>query len=50
MAILPENAKGIFVETIEKYKPNQWAEFLNKACGDDTQLRVPPRLVEKIML
>jgi hypothetical protein len=39
MALLPENAKEIFVEAIEKYTPNQWAEFLNEACGDDTQLR-----------
>ncbi len=34
-----KNAQAVFVEVVEKVPRDQWPEFLDRACGNDHQLR-----------
>jgi len=35
----PVNVRSIFTSAVENYAPEQWATFLDDACGDDSTLR-----------
>jgi serine/threonine protein kinase/Tol biopolymer transport system component len=39
MAVDPKKAKEVFLSTIENFDPEQWSAFLDKTCGDDSELR-----------
>src|SRR5262249_2050979 len=35
----PQQAKAIFLQAVEKHKPDQWPAFLDKACSGQPELR-----------
>jgi serine/threonine protein kinase len=35
----PHPAKAIFLEAVEKHRPDQWPAFLDQACADQPELR-----------
>src|SRR5262249_61503955 len=35
----PNQAKAIFVEAVEKYEPDAWPAFLDRACAGHPELR-----------
>lgn len=39
MRTISDNAKAIFLQAVEKHSPEEWQEFLDQACGDDSKLR-----------
>ncbi len=34
-----ENVKAVFLEAVEKFTPDQWGNYLDDACGEDSDLR-----------
>jgi serine/threonine protein kinase len=46
MAVDPKKAKEVFLSTVENFDPGQWSSFLDKTCGNDTELR---RRVESLL-
>jgi serine/threonine protein kinase/WD40 repeat protein len=38
MNAVPDKIKSLFLEAVEKYPPDQWDAFLQKACGPDAEL------------
>src|SRR5262245_55160455 len=35
----PERVRAIFLEAVEQHAPELWSGFLDRACGDDRELR-----------
>jgi serine/threonine protein kinase len=45
-----EKARSIFTSAVEGYAPDQWAAFLDEACGNDPALRRRVELLLKAHL